>query len=87
MSWTGEYQASLEGRSWADDVITETAACDCHPDKTWLRHVPTGVLIYHWGRSDADTLHHLGEILHAHGVITLEHRDAAVEAARKSPPA
>jgi hypothetical protein len=83
LSFADEYRGALEsaGKTWADDVVTETGEGDFHPEKTWLRHVPTGVIIHHHGRSHAGTLHHLGEILHSHGMITLDERDAAVTAA------
>lgn len=79
MSWAEGYRAALSarGRTWADDVVTETAVCECHPGRTWLRHVPTGVLIHHDGRGHAETLAHLADLLGQHQVITEDDRRQA----------
>ena len=76
-TWRDQYRAELENeqREWHSDVISETAECDCHgtasaAPRTWLRHVPTGVLVYHAGRSEAGTLAHLADVLGSHKLIT-----------------
>jgi hypothetical protein len=66
--------------AWADDVIHEES--EDITGLTWLRHVPTQVIMWHYGRSHAETLEHLGHILHSHGMIELDEVHAAVEAAR-----
>lgn len=82
-SWRDQYRAELENekREWHSDVIREVAECECHgPEsanpKTWLRHVPTGVLIHHHGRSEAGTLAHLADLLGQHKMITETERAA-----------
>jgi hypothetical protein len=81
LTFTEQYRADLDasGQSWTDHVVKEWPECD-HPEhqgNTWLRHVPTGVLIHHHGRSEAGTLAHLADLLGQHRMITEEERAAA----------
>ena len=77
-SWRDQYRAELEneGRAWHSDVVRETPECG-HPEhqgNTWLRHVPTGVLVHHRGRSEAGTLAHLADLLGQHKLIREDER-------------
>lgn len=81
LSFRDQYRADLEaaGLAWTDHVVRELPECG-HPEhagNTWLRHVPTGVLMHHHGRSEAGTLAHLADLLAQHRMITEEERAAA----------
>jgi hypothetical protein len=58
--------------SWADGVRDEGA---------WLRHVPTQVIVWKHGRSDAEAMADLADILAQHRVITEDERASAHAAA------
>jgi len=83
--WREDYRAQLaaDGRAWYHDVVREESPV--RPGRTWLRHVPTGVLIHHDGRPDAETFAHLADLLGQHRVIGEEER-LAVHAGTVSLP-
>ena len=71
---------------WTDHVAKETSTCSHCPDKTWLRHHPTQVVVNHWGRSDAVTYADLAGLLASHGMLSVEEMEEAYRAVPLDDP-